>query len=74
MQATMIQDEYSDICLGYPYEVDRVYADGHIRLKNGPRRYDGRCFEIQHKGKKINLKEAYRRYLFEKVKRRSGIK
>ncbi len=73
MQATMIQDEYSDICMNYPYEVERVYADGNIRLKKNPRRYDGKYFEIRHNGKTLSLKEAYNIWQFECVKRQSGI-
>lgn len=68
MQAAMITDEYMDITPGYTYEVDRVYKDGRIRLVNSPRIYDGRHFEIRYKGKRIDLKKAYRQYRWSRKK------
>ena len=70
MQAIMIKDEYSDICPNYPYDIDRVYGNGHIRLKNSPRLYCGSSFEIYKDGKKIGIKEAYRQYKLSEVKRK----
>lgn len=74
MYAVMVKDEYSDICLGHAYDVERVFADGHIKLTNSPRRYNGNCFRIYDKSKIVSLKEAYRRYRLEQVKKRLGIK
>ena len=37
----MIKDEYPDLAMGYPYEIEKVYNDGHIKLKGSPRRYTG---------------------------------
>ena len=56
MKAIMVKDDYLDITLGFPYEVDRIYADGHIRLKNSPRIYQASSFHIYHNGKKISCK------------------
>ena len=74
MIARMRNDGYVDITPGFPYEVDRVYFDGHIRLKNSPRRYRSGCFEIFHKGKKITHKEAYRLYRLNCIKDKLGMK
>lgn len=74
MKAIMVKDDYLDIALGFPYDVDHIYADGHIRLKNSPRIYQASSFKIYHKDKKISCKEAYRLQQLEDVKRRLGIK
>ena len=73
MKAIMVKDDYLDITLGFPYEVDRIYADGHIRLKNSPRIYQASSFSIYHNGKKISCKEAYRLQQIEAVKKRLGL-
>lgn len=73
MKAIMVKDDYLDITLGFPYEVDRIYADGHIRLKNSPRIYQASSFRIYHNGKKISCKEAYRLQQIEAVKKRLGL-
>lgn len=74
MTAYLIKDEYSDITLNYPYEVDRVYSDGHIRLKNSPRIYDGKSFRILHKGNSVSLSKAYEIYRVDVLMKKIGMK
>ena len=74
MKAILVKDEYSDIILEWEYDIDRIYADRHIKLKNGPRRYDAKCFIFMNKGKKISYREAYRLQQLEKVKKKLGMK
>lgn len=74
MKAIKVKDGYPDIKPGVPYEVDRIYEDGHIRLKNSKRLYKASSFRIFHNEKKVSCKEAYRLQQLENVKRRLGIK
>ena len=74
MQAIMVEDEYSDIVLHHPYEIEKVYCYTHIKLKNSPRLYDSGCFAIVHHGKKISHREAYRQYKIQIVKDKLGMK
>lgn len=74
MQAIMIDDEYVDITPGFPYEIERVFADTYIKLKNSQRRYMSSSFDIMHKGKKISHQEAYRQYKIQIVKDKLGMK
>ena len=74
MQAVMTKDEYIDITPNYPYEVDRVFSEQYIKLKGSPRRYESKCFDIMHKGKKISHDEAYRLHKIEVVKANLGMK
>lgn len=74
MQAILIKDEYSDIAMGFPYEIEKVFGKKHIKLKNSPRRYVSSSFDIMHNGKKISHKEAYRQYKIQIVKDKLGMK
>lgn len=74
MQAILIKDEYSDLSMDYPYEVERVFHYTYIKLKGNPRRYTSTSFEIWHNGKKISHREAYRQYKLKIVKEKLGIK
>lgn len=76
MKAKMIKDDYIDIVSGYEYEVEKVFSPsyGYIKLKNSPRRYDINSFEITHNGKVISHAEAYRRYKYESVLKKVGVK
>lgn len=65
MKAVMIKDDFSDLALGYQYEIDKVYCDGHIRLKGMPGKYTGSSFEITHKGKVITVEKAYMQYFMQ---------
>lgn len=73
MKAILVKDEYSDITLGWEYDIDRIYSDGHIKLINSPRRYEAGYFIFMNKGKKISYKEAYRLQQLEKVKKKLGM-
>lgn len=73
MKAILVKDEYSDIILGWEYDIDRIYSDGHIKLMNSQRRYKSECFIFMNKGKKISYREAYRLQQLEKVKKKLGI-
>lgn len=74
MQAILIKDEYSDIAMDFPYEVERVYATTYIRLKNSPRIYRSGSFKIMHKGKHITHRDAYKLYKIEMIKKKLGMK
>ncbi len=74
MQAIMVEDEYSDIVLHHPYEIEKVYCNTHIKLKNSPRIYMSNSFVIIHNGKKISHREAYRQYKIQIVKNKLGMK
>ena len=73
MIAICEKEDYPDLTPGYEYEIYRIYSDGHIRLKNSPRKYDSKCFIFMNKGKKITYAEAYRLHQIEKVKMRLGL-
>lgn len=74
MQARLIKDEYSDLCLGFPYTIKKVMYDGHIILEGSPRRYTASSFEITYKGKVITPTEAYRVYKVESTMQKLGMK
>lgn len=74
MIAYMKDDEYIDLTPDYPYEIDKVFSNGYIKLKNGPRRYKADCFYIYHKGKQIAIKDAYRIYKTNKMLSKVGIR
>lgn len=74
MQAILIKDEYADIAMDFPYEVDRVFHDRYIKLKNSPRRYMSNAFKIMHKGKRITHRDAYKLYKIEMIKKKLGMK
>lgn len=74
MIAVMVKDDYLDITKDYPYEIDRIYSDGHIKLKNSPRKYLNGAFIFFNGDKKINYTEAYRLQQLEVVKQKLGIK
>lgn len=74
MIAVMVKDDYLDITKGYTYEIDRIYSDGHIKLKESKRNYLASSFKLFMNGKEISLKEAYRLQQIETVKRKLGIK
>ena len=74
MQAVLVKDDYTDITPGFPYEIERVFVNTYIKLKNSPRRYMSSSFDIIYKGKKISHKEAYRQYKIQRVKNKLGMK
>ena len=74
MKAILVKDEYSDIILEWEYDIDRIYSDRQIKLKNRPRRYKSECFILMNKGKKISYREAYRLQQLENVKKKLGMK
>lgn len=75
MKAIMVKDEYSDITPEFPYEVDKIFckADGHIKLKGSPRRYQIGCFRLEHNGKRITYEEAYRLQQLDRVREKLGV-
>lgn len=75
LTAKMVKDEYVDLVLGYPYEVERMFSQyAYVQLKGSPRRYDMHCFEFYLNGEKISAKAAYRWYRIERVKAKFGMK
>lgn len=74
MQAILIKDEYADIAMDFPYEIDRVFHDDYITLKGSPRRYLSNSFRIMNNGKQIKHSEAYRLYKIDLVKKKLGMK
>ena len=62
MLAIMRKDKYIDLVPNYPYEITRVFYDGHIKLQGSPRRYEDKYFDLIHEGKKITHEEAYELY------------
>lgn len=74
MRARMVKDDYIDLAPKYPYEVERIYSNGYIKLKHSPRRYRLSSFELTYKGKPIEKQEAYRLDVLERTKRKLGFK
>ena len=70
----MVGNEYADLDLYVPYEIEKVCCHTHIKLKGNPRTYLSKYFVITHKGKKISHKEAYRQYKIQIVKDKLGMK
>lgn len=60
MQAILVVDEYSDLSLGYPYEISRVFGQDYICLNGSPRRYLSNCFTLTDGNTKLSHREAYR--------------
>lgn len=58
VRAVMTNDDYVDLVMYYPYEVEKV--DKHVKLKNNPGMYDSRCFLLLHNGKEVSCEEANR--------------
>ena len=64
---------------GFKYEVKKLIKGGnngnghYVMVEGSPRRYDAKCFEIWHNGKKISAKEAFRLQQIEVVKRKLGM-
>lgn len=73
IKAILRKNEYPDLELGKEYEVARMYANGHILLKDNKKLYLGVCFRFVHNGKYISKKEAYRLQQLEKVKQKMGM-
>lgn len=59
MKAILINDRHSDLAMDFPYEVEKVFLDGQIKLKESPGRYAGEHFKIINDGKEISLQKAY---------------
>jgi len=68
MVARMRNDGYIDLSPDFPYEIDKVLANGYIKLKHSPRRYRVMCFKLYHNDKQITYKEAYRLYRLQCIK------
>ena len=62
MIARLTKDTYIDLVPYFPYEITRVFYDGHIKLQGSPRRYESKYFDLNHDGKKITHEEAYELY------------
>ena len=65
--AVMKNDDYIDIAPGHQYEVEKVFSSGHIKLKNGQRRYLANSFELYNKGERITFKKAYMLYKLQRA-------
>lgn len=74
MVARMRYDGYIDLTPGFPYEIEKVWQDGHFKLKHSPRRYRSCCFKFYHNDKEIPFKEAYRLYRVQCIKAKLGMK
>ena len=74
MIARMRNDCYIDLTPDYPYEIEKVWYDGHFRLKNSPRKYRASCFKFYHNDKEIPFKEVYRLYRIQCIKAKLGMK
>lgn len=73
IKAILRKNEYPDLEMGEEYEVERIYANGHILLKDNKRLYLAVCFRFVHNGKYISKSEAYRLQQIEKVKQKMGM-
>lgn len=74
MVAIMRDDGYVDITPDFPYEIDKVFSNNRIRLKNSPRIYRSGSFEIFHNGEKISFEKAYKVYRINCFKAKLGMK
>ena len=74
MVAIMINDDYVNITPGYPYEVDKIWWDGHFTLKDSPRRYLATSFKFYDKGNELTFREAYKLYRVNCIKAKLGMK
>lgn len=74
LRAVMVKDDYSDLSADFPYIVEKLHFDGHIKLKNKPTLYDGKSFTILYNGNKVSFNEAYRQQQLWVVKQKLGIK
>ena len=77
MTAVIIKDEYPDLVEGFQYKLKKMISSSntyYVMVEGSPRRYNAKCFEIWHNGKKISAKEAFRLQQIETVKRKLGLK
>lgn len=74
MVAYMRNDGYIDLTPDYPYEIDKLMANGYIKLKQSPRKYRACCFDIYHKGEKITFSKAYNIYKVQSALKKVGFK
>lgn len=64
---------YSDLTPDQEYEIEKVFKEGYINLSGSKRRYKAVYFVIKDKGKKISIREAYRRYKLAVVMKKLGM-